>query len=165
MKLGGWLHESGMSSDRDEVRLLQRHYMRPGRKSRVITWDRLEMHWQLKVFDIQSTFSMLHIGRWPFRYEPNHYGRSSTAGHVFRNVSFCNGMCYTFKFFSCFPFAIWEQLETFAHARPLMQCSVGTKTQTGLKIFAITCRPGPKFRSIYRNESSRSELSFCTGLM
>ena len=118
--------------------------MRPGRKSRVITWDRHEMRRQLKVCHIQSTFSMLHIGRWPFRYEPNHHGLSSTAGHVFRNVSFCNSVCYTFKYFSCIPFAIWEQLQTFAHARPLTQCSVGTKIQTGLKMFAITCRPGPK---------------------
>ena len=117
--LRGWLHETGMNSDGDEVRSLQRHYMRPGRKSRVITWDRHEMRRLLKVFHIQSTFSMLHIGRWPFRYEPNHHGRSSTAGHVLRNVSFCNGMCYTFKCFFCFPFAIWEQLQTFAHARPL----------------------------------------------
>ena len=60
-----------------------------------------------------------------------------------------------------------EQLQTFAHARPLTQCSVGTKIQTDLKIFAITCRPGLRFsfRSIYRNELSRFELSFCTGLM
>ena len=133
-----------MNSDRDEVRSLQRHYMRPGRKSRVITWDRHEMRRQLKVFHIQSTFSMLHIGRWPFRYEPNHHGRSSTAGHVFRNVSFCNGMFYTFKCFSWFTSAILRALQTFAQARPLTQCSVGTKTQTGLKIFAITCLPGPK---------------------
>ena len=60
------------------------------------TWDRHEMRRQLKVFHIQSTFSMLHICRWPFRYEPNHHGHSSTAGDVFCNLSFCNGMCYTF---------------------------------------------------------------------
>ena len=112
-KFRGWLHETGMNSDRDEVRSLQRHYMRPGRKSRVITWDRHEMRRQLKVFHIQSTFSMLHIGRWPFRYKPNHHGRSSTAGHVFRNVSFCNGMCYTFKCFFCFPFAILRATANF----------------------------------------------------
>ena len=47
-------------------------------------------------------------------------------------------------YFSCFPSAILRTLQTFAHARPLTQCFVGTITQTGLKIFAITCRPGPK---------------------
>ena len=90
--------------------------MRPGRKSRVITWDRHEMRRQLKfflVFHIQSTFSRLHIGRWSFHYEPNHHGRSSTAGHVFRNVSFCNSMCYIFKCFSCFPFAILRATANF----------------------------------------------------
>ena len=71
------------------------------------------MRRQLKVFHIQSTFSMLHIGRWPFRYKPNHHVRSSTAGHVFRNVSFCNGMCYTFKCFSCFSFAILRATANF----------------------------------------------------
>ena len=69
--------------------------------------------------------------------------------------------------FSCFLSVILRALQTLAHARRLTQCSVGTKTQTGLRIFAITCRPGLRFsfRSIYRNESSRSELSFCSGLM
>ena len=133
-----------MNSDRDEVRSLQRHYMRPGRKSQVIKWDRHKMRRQLKVFHIQSTFSLLHIGRWPFRHEPNHPGRSSTARYVFRNVSFCNGMCYTFKYFSSILSAILRAMQTFAQARPLTQCSVGTKTQTGLKIFVLTCRSGPK---------------------
>ena len=134
----GWLRETGMNSDRDEVRSLQRHYMRPRRKSAVITWDRHEMRRQLNVFHISRTFSILHIGRWPFHYEPNNHGRSSTAGDVFRNVSFCNGVCYTFTAF------LPPALQTFAHTRPLTQCSVGTKTRTGPKFFAITCCPGPK---------------------
>ena len=46
--------------------------------------------------------------------------------------------------FSCFLSVILRALQTLAHARRLTQCSVGTKTQTGLRIFAITCRPGPK---------------------
>ena len=164
--------ETGMNPDRDEVRSLQRHYMRPGRKSRVITWDRHEMRRQLKVFHIQSTFSMLHIGRWPSRYEPNHRRCSSTAGDVFRNVSFCNGMCYTFKCFSCFPSAILRALQSFAHARPLTQCSVAKILRPvwkclRLHVVPVQSWPGLRFsfRSIYRNESSRSELSFCTGLM
>ena len=118
--------------------------MRLGWKLPVITWDQHEMRRQLKVFHIQSTFSMLHIGRLPFCYEPNHHGRSSTAGDVFCNAGFCNGMCYTFKCFSSFPSTILRALQTFAQARLLMQCSMGTKTQTVLKIFATTCRPGPK---------------------
>ena len=72
LRTRGWLHETGMNSDRDEVRSLQRHYMRPGRKSRVITWDRHEMRRQLKSFIYKVRFSMLPIGRWLFRYEPNH---------------------------------------------------------------------------------------------
>ena len=164
-----------MNSDRDDVRSLQQHYTRLGRKSRVITWDRHEMRRQLKVFHIQSTFSMLHIGRWPFRYEPNHYGRSSTAGHVFRNVSFCNGMCYILYFEMLFllSFRHFESTANFWTCQTAdavfrwPKNSDRSENFLRLHVVPIPSWPGLRFsfRSIYRNESSRSELSFCTGLM
>ena len=66
---------------------------------------------------------------------------SATACVIYVYVIY---VMYIFKCFFCFPSAILRTLQTFAHARPMTQFSVGTKTQTGLKMFAITCRPGPK---------------------
>ena len=113
----------------------------------IVSGDQHEMPRQLKVFHIQSTFSMLHIGRWPFRYEPNYHGRSSTTGDVFRNVSFCNGMCclcYTFKCFSCFPSAILRALQLLRLPDRWRSAPWVQKLRPVWKVFGITCRPGPK---------------------
>ena len=100
-----------------------------------ITWDREEgREWlheigmkcegSQKSFIYKVCFSMLHIGRWPFRYEPNHHGRSSTAGDI---LTFLLYHQLTNHRFSCFPSTILRALQTFAHARPLTQCFRGHK--------------------------------------
>ena len=121
----------------------------PGRKSRVITWDRHEMRRQLKVFHIQSTFCMLHIGRWPF-------AMSQTIMDVRQLLEMCFVMlvsatacvvCVIFSnVFPTFLSPFWEhcillRLPDRWHTAPYAQAQ---KLRPVWKVFAITCRPGPK---------------------
>ena len=128
----GWLHEAGMNWDQDEARTLQRHYVRPG-------WNAIHIkctkHFILSYpsflfFSTAVTFAL--IWNLLHEFEKSNFFRSDISFFVFFRHHFISETL------------LCENNTPFLHTRPLMQCPISSKTQTGLNIFAMKCRPGPK---------------------
>ena len=151
------------------ISMLEGDYMRPGwtqtgtkaDRYNDITWDRDESREWLHEIGMKKSF-IYKIRLACCTLAADHFATSQTIMDVRQLQDMCFAMLVSATacviLLNAFPALLspfWEQLQTFAHARSLTQCSVGAKTQTGLKIFAITCRPGPKltrseiFGSVY----------------